>query len=49
LSYRVHLTSTDAQLNPRATASDLWRLLVQNARRLPQPASDVGAGLVQAP
>ncbi|WP_068269265.1 S8 family peptidase [Aldersonia kunmingensis] len=28
---------------------DLWTLLTQNARRLPLPSSDVGAGLVQAP
>ncbi|MBD0322660.1 MAG: S8 family serine peptidase [Aldersonia sp.] len=28
---------------------ELWALLTQNARRLPLPSSDVGAGLVQAP
>lgn len=28
---------------------ELWTLLIQNARRLPLPSADVGAGLVQAP
>ncbi len=32
-----------------ATGSELWRLLVSNARRLPLPSRDVGAGLVQVP
>jgi subtilisin family serine protease len=43
------IAALHAQLNPGASASDLWRFLVQTARRLPLPASDVGAGLVQAP
>ncbi len=38
-----------AEANPRATAAELWSLLTRTARRLPLPASDVGAGLVQAP
>jgi len=38
-----------AQVRPAATAADLWRLLIVNARRLRLPAVDVGAGLVQAP
>jgi subtilisin len=33
----------------RARGSALWQLLVARARRLPIPAPDVGAGLVQAP
>lgn len=32
-----------------ATGQALGNLLIQNARRLPLPATDVGAGLVQAP
>jgi subtilisin family serine protease len=43
------IAALHAQVNPGASASDLWRYLVQTARRLPLPASDVGAGLVQAP
>ena len=43
------IAALHAQVNPGASASDLWRFLVQTARRLPLPASDVGAGLVQAP
>jgi len=35
--------------NPKATASDIWLYLIQNAKRLILNASDVGAGLVQAP
>jgi subtilisin family serine protease len=38
-----------AEANPQATPADLWSLLVRTARRLPLPAVDVGAGLVQAP
>lgn len=38
-----------AQLHPKATAAELWSLLLRTARRLPLPASDVGAGFVQAP
>jgi subtilisin family serine protease len=37
------------EARPGATASDLWRVLVASARRLPLPAVDVGSGLVQAP
>lgn len=35
--------------NPNASATDIWNKLVQNARKLDLPASDVGAGLVQSP
>jgi subtilisin len=38
-----------AELNPDATADELLRLILNAARSLPLPASDVGAGLVQAP
>lgn len=38
-----------AEADPSARGYALWALLVQNARRLPLPARDVGAGLVQAP
>jgi len=38
-----------AESRPKATAAELWTLLTQHARRLPQLSSDVGAGLVQAP
>jgi subtilisin family serine protease len=38
-----------AQANPALRGRALWAALVQNARRLPIPASDVGAGLVQCP
>jgi subtilisin family serine protease len=38
-----------AEANPRATAAELWALLTRTAQRLPLPATDVGAGLVQAP
>ena len=35
---------------PKATARELWKLLVNNARKLPnQSERDLGAGLVQAP
>ena len=37
------------QANPDATAGELWSILTRTARRLSQPAIDVGAGLVQAP
>ncbi|HEY6911573.1 MAG TPA: S8 family serine peptidase [Myxococcales bacterium] len=37
------------EASPKASASDIWRLITQGARRLPLPSSDVGAGLVQAP
>lgn len=37
------------EANPGASASDIWMLLTQNAKRLALSASDVGAGLVQAP
>jgi|JI6StandDraft_1071083.scaffolds.fasta_scaffold04573_3 subtilisin len=37
------------EANPAATASDIWMFLTQNAKRLTLSASDVGAGLVQAP
>ena len=38
-----------AEARPKATAAELWTLLTQHARRLPHFATDVGAGLVQAP
>ena len=38
-----------AEANPTATALELWSLITQTARRLPLLATDVGAGLVQAP
>ncbi|MHB1047369.1 MAG: S8 family serine peptidase [Thermoanaerobaculia bacterium] len=38
-----------SEARPNATATELWTLLTQHARRLPQLSSDVGAGLVQAP
>jgi subtilisin len=47
-----HVAGIAAQLaeaNPTARGAALWALLVQTARRLPLPARDIGAGLVQAP
>ena len=38
-----------AEAHPKATATELWTFLTQHARRLPLLATDVGAGLVQAP
>ena len=38
-----------AEANPRASATELVSLLTSTARRLPLPAVDVGAGIVQAP
>lgn len=38
-----------AQSNPSLRGMNLWRRLQASARRLPRPASRVGAGLVQAP
>jgi subtilisin family serine protease len=38
-----------AEADPAARGAALWRALVGGARRLTLPASDVGAGLVQAP
>lgn len=38
-----------AEDNPSASAAELKSLLLAGARRLPLPAVDVGAGLVQAP
>ncbi|HZG05113.1 MAG TPA: S8 family serine peptidase [Streptomyces sp.] len=38
-----------AQANPEASAAELKSLLLAQARRLPVPAVDVGAGLLQAP
>ncbi|MCH6236123.1 S8 family serine peptidase [Cognataquiflexum rubidum] len=35
--------------NPNATASQIWEKLVNTARPIGLPASDVGAGLVQSP
>jgi len=37
------------EANPNASGSDIWMYLTQNAKRLTLNASDVGAGLVQAP
>lgn len=38
-----------AEANPKATATEIWTLLTQHARRLPLLATDVGAGLAVAP
>lgn len=38
-----------AEANPKATATEIWTLLTQHARRLPLLATDVGAGLALAP
>ena len=38
-----------AEANPKATATEIWTLLTQHARRLPLLATDVGAGLAAAP
>ena len=38
-----------AQTSPNLRAQSLWRKLQETARGLPLPASQVGAGLVQAP
>jgi subtilisin family serine protease len=38
-----------AEANPRATANELWQLLVNNVRKLDLDKADAGAGLVQAP
>ena len=37
------------EANPGASASEIWMLLTQSAKRLTLNVSDVGAGLVQAP
>ena len=37
-----------AQAHPGVSASALWKLLIQTARRLNLPARDAGAGIVQA-
>lgn len=38
-----------AEANPNATSAELKSLLISGARRLSLPASDIGAGVVQAP
>ena len=38
-----------AEANPSATATELWTLLTQHARRLPLLSTDIGAGLALAP
>ena len=38
-----------AEAHPAATATELWTLLTQHARRLPLLSTDIGAGLVMAP
>ncbi|KAA0253170.1 protease [Acidobacteria bacterium ACD] len=38
-----------AEANPTATPLEIWTLITQTAKRLPLLATDVGAGLVQAP
>jgi subtilisin family serine protease len=38
-----------AEANPAASPVDLWRLVIDSARRLQHPAEQVGTGLVQAP
>jgi subtilisin family serine protease len=42
------LAATYWQAYPQAKAADIWMYLVQNALRLNQNSSDVGAGLVQS-
>jgi hypothetical protein len=34
--------------NPNLSAAELWRSMTSRARLLPQAASEVGAGLVEA-
>lgn len=46
-----HVAGTAAlwsEARPKATATEIWTLLTQHARRLSHLSSDVGAGLVQA-
>ncbi len=43
------ITALFAEANPGVRGRALISLLLQNARRLPLPARDVGAGLIQAP
>jgi hypothetical protein len=38
-----------AEAHPEATATEIWTLLSQHARRLPLLATDIGAGLAMAP
>ena len=38
-----------AEAHPTATATEIWTLLTQHARRLPLLATDIGAGLAMAP
>jgi subtilisin family serine protease len=38
-----------AEADPGARGTALWSVLQQHAQRLPQPATDVGVGLVRAP
>ncbi len=38
-----------AEAHPKATATEIWTLLTQHARRLPLLATDIGAGLAMAP
>lgn len=37
------------EANPSASAADIWNMLIQTAKPLSLPASDVGVGLAQAP
>jgi subtilisin len=37
------------EANPQASAAEIWMQLIQTAKRLNLNASDIGAGLVQAP
>ncbi|WP_437959516.1 S8 family serine peptidase [Sorangium sp. So ce119] len=37
------------EADPHASAPEIWRRMLATARQLNAPASDVGAGLVQAP
>lgn len=43
------IAALQAEAHPKATATEIWTLLTQHARRLPLLSTDVGAGLVQAP
>lgn len=48
-AYAAGIAALWGEALPNATAHELWQALVSHARPLPLPASDAGAGLVQAP